>query len=101
MTNERVAARVLNAVDERQAEMTELLTELVRIPSISGTSEENEAIAHAARLFADRGLDVDHWQIPLDDITARPDFPGMEVEHLAGEGIEFLAIDHERELVNR
>ena len=60
MTNEHVAARVLNAVDERQHEMTGLLTELVRIPSISGTSDENEAIAHAARLFAARGLDVDH-----------------------------------------
>jgi len=87
MTNEHVAARVLNAVDERQHQMTGLLAELVRIPSISGTSDENEAIAHAARLFADRGLDVDHWQIPLDEITARPDFPGMEVERTEAWGV--------------
>ena len=82
-----VAARVLNAVDERQHEMTELLADLVRIPSISGTSAENEAIAHAARLFAGRGLDVDHWQIPLDEIIARPDFPGMEVERTEAWGV--------------
>ena len=81
------AAKVLNAVDERQHEMTRLLQELVRIPSISGTDDENEAIAHAARLFADRGLDVDHWQIPLDDITSRPDFPGMEVERSEAWGV--------------
>ncbi len=87
MTKEHIAARVLNSVDERQHEMTALLTELVRIPSISGTSDENEAIAHAARLFADRGLDVDHWQIPLEEITGRPDFPGMEVERAEAWGV--------------
>ena len=80
-------ARVLNAVDERQAEMTELLQELVRIPSISGTDAENDAIAHAAGLFSDRGLEVDHWQIPLGDITSRPDFPGMEVERNEAWGV--------------
>ena len=81
------AARVLNAVDERQGEMTQLLQDLVRIPSISGTDDENEAIAHAARLFADHGLEVDHWQIPLDEITARPDFPGMEVARSEAWGV--------------
>ena len=80
-------ARVLNAVDEQQAEMTLLLRELVRIPSVSGTDAENEAIAHAAKLFADEGMEVDHWQIPLDDITSRPDFPGVEVERTEAWGV--------------
>ena len=60
--------------------MVAILRQLVEIPSISGTDAENEAIAVAARIFADHGLDVDHWQIPLDEITARPDFPGVEVD---------------------
>ena len=71
-TSGDAVARVLNAVDERQQEMTALLQDLVRIPSISGSDDENEAIAHAASLFRERGLDVDHWQIPLADITVRP-----------------------------
>ena len=86
-TSGDAVARVLNAVDERQQEMTALLQDLVRIPSISGSDDENEAIAHAASLFRERGLDVDHWQIPLADITARPDFPGMEVERSEAWGV--------------
>ena len=75
-----VCRRVLDEVDSHVDSMFEILCELVEIPSISGTDAENEAIAAVARIFADHGLDVDHWQIPLDEITARPDFPGVEVD---------------------
>ena len=79
--------RVLNEVDQLVAEMTTALADLISIPSVSGTDAENEAIAHMARVFADRGFDVDHWQIPLDDITSRPDFPGMEVDRAEAWGV--------------
>ena len=41
---------------------------------------ENERQSHVAGLFADGGLEVDHWQIDLDDAPAPADFPGMEVD---------------------
>ena len=53
---------------------------VVRIPSVSGTADENTAQAHVARLLHEGGLDIDHWQIDLDEVTSQPDFPGMEVE---------------------
>ena len=44
----------------------------MRVPSIGGTDGENEAQADMARRMADGGLDVDHWQIDLDDVRADP-----------------------------
>jgi acetylornithine deacetylase len=75
-----VCRRVLDEVDTHADAMFGILRQLVEIPSISGTDAENEAIAVTARIFADHGLEVDHWPIPLDEITARPDFPGVEVD---------------------
>ena len=59
----------------------------MRIPSISGTDAENDAQFHVAGLLADGGLDVDHWRIDLDELTADPDFPGMEVERREAWGL--------------
>lgn len=55
------------------------LQDLIRIPSISGTADENVAQAHMADLFRAGGLDVDHWSIDLDELQQHVDFPGMEV----------------------
>jgi acetylornithine deacetylase len=82
-----VCRRVLDEVDGQADSMLGILRQLVEIPSISGTDAENEAIAATARIFADHGLDVDHWQIPLDEITARPDFPGVEVDRHEAWGV--------------
>ena len=82
-----VCRHVLDEVDAHVDAMFGILRQLVEIPSISGTDAENEAIAAVARLFADRGLEVDHWQIPLDEITARPDFPGVEVDRREAWGL--------------
>ena len=82
-----VCRLVLDEVDAHVDSMFEILGQLVEIPSISGTDAENEAIAAVARIFADHGLDVDHWQIPLDEIMARPDFPGVEVDRREAWGL--------------
>ena len=74
------AAAVLDAVDELRDTQLELLVELVRRPSVSGTDGENEAQATIAEVLRRGGLDVDHWQIDLPTLTADPDFPGMEVD---------------------
>ena len=80
-------ALVLDAVEERAGEMVELLATMVRRPSISGTDGENEAQSDMARLLADGGLDVDHWRIPLDELAAEDDFPGMEVPRTEAWGL--------------
>jgi acetylornithine deacetylase len=35
---------------------------------------------HLAGVFDRAGLDVDHWQLPLAQLIAEPDFPGVEVD---------------------
>lgn len=80
-------AKVLDAVDELSAEMVQLIGETVRVPSVSGTDAENEAQAFFAGVLGRAGFDVDHWRIDLDEITADPDFPGMEVERSEAWGL--------------
>lgn len=82
-----IAARVLDQVEACAAELVDHVVDTVRIPSVSGTDAENDAQAHMARLFADGGLDVDHWRIDLDRLTADPEFPGMEVERREAWGL--------------
>lgn len=80
-------ARVLACVDEQTDEMVGQLSELVRVPSVSGSDVENSAQGEMARIFHGEGLDTDHWQIPLDAIAAEPDFPGMEVARAEAWGL--------------
>src|SRR3954452_15956933 len=79
--------RVLQYVDDHAAEIVAELAELVRVPSVSGSDEEN-AIQHllAARM-AEIGMDVDTWQIPLVATLAEPGFPGVEVERRDAWGV--------------
>ena len=73
-------ARVLHDLDEHASEMLSALGDLVRIPSVTGTSVENDGQAEMARWLTADGFDIDYWQIDLDEIQAEDDFPGMEVE---------------------
>ncbi|MCU1360713.1 MAG: putative amidohydrolase/peptidase/deacetylase [Ilumatobacteraceae bacterium] len=75
-----VRARVLDLLDEGAHAATDALTELVQVPSVGGTDAENEAIHHMSRWMNAIGLEVDHWQVPLVEVLARPDFPGVEVD---------------------
>ena len=84
---DRRTSEVLGALDELGEPMLDELTTLVAIPSVSGTAAENDALAHLATVFGDLGLDVDHWALDLDDLTARPDFPGVEVERAEAFGL--------------
>ena len=72
-------ARVLHEVDDLTDAMVAELQRVVRIPSISGTADENTAQAHMASLFTSGALEVDHWQVDLDEMQRHDDFPGMEV----------------------
>lgn len=50
---------------------------LIRIPSVTGDEQEVQDIV--AALLADLGAAVERVTVPLEDIAADPDFPGIEV----------------------
>lgn len=81
------AARVLAAVDEQTPDMVRRLRELVRVPSTSGSDEENSAQAELARALSAEGFETDHWEIPLDALAQEPDFPGTEVSRSQAWGL--------------
>ncbi|HXU98229.1 MAG TPA: hypothetical protein VFP03_09030, partial [Jiangellaceae bacterium] len=80
-------SQLLNYVDEHATEIVADLAGLVRMPSVSGSDNEI-AIQH---LLSDRmstmDLDVDTWQIPLEETLAEPDFPGVEVDRSEAWGV--------------
>lgn len=68
----------LAAVEAEKAEMLQLLTTLVRTPSVTGTDAEHDLLAATANWLRREGLEVDHWRIDLDAALADPGFPGLE-----------------------
>ncbi|HEX5560605.1 MAG TPA: ArgE/DapE family deacylase [Nocardioidaceae bacterium] len=77
--------RVLDHVDEQA--LVESLVELVRIPSIGGSDAEAEVQETAAGVLGGLGLDVDRWDIDLDELAADPWFPGAEVVRSRAVGV--------------
>jgi acetylornithine deacetylase len=80
-------ARVLAEVEADEAAMLSAAVQLVRTPSVSGTDAEHEVQADLARLFGGDGLEVDHWALPLEELAAHPDFPGVEVRRTEAWGL--------------
>jgi acetylornithine deacetylase len=72
-------ARLIEAVVAQRKPMLDLLQDLVRIPSIGGSSAESELQLRLAREFTAFGLETDLWRLPLADLAGEPDFPGFEV----------------------
>lgn len=81
------AARVLDEVDAVAAAAVARLGELVRVPSLGGTDAECDIQAMLATELAGAGFDVDHWQLPLDELLSEPDFPGVEVDRREAWGL--------------
>ncbi|RAY16072.1 peptidase M20 [Actinomadura craniellae] len=79
--------RLAAALAAETGALTRLLTELVRIPSPGGSPGEVAIQSRLAEWLRAEGLDVDHWRLPLADLTARPDFPGMEVPRVEAWGV--------------
>ncbi len=78
-------ARVLSAIDDGRT--VELLTELVRVPSVTGSDAESD-LQHRCRALLDgSGLETDAWRIDLDELSADPEFPGTEVDRTEAYGI--------------
>ena len=72
-----VEQRAIAAIDEDS--LVRCLSDLIRIPSVSGTKEEMDAQRWFAERMTDAGLVTDLWEIPLAETMAHPDFPGAEV----------------------
>jgi hypothetical protein len=68
-------ARLLNYVDEHATQIVTDLAGLVRMPSVSGSDSEIEIQHLLSDRMVNMDLDVDTWQIPLDETFAEPDFP--------------------------
>jgi acetylornithine deacetylase len=81
------SAQVLAEVDAVAEELVTWLSDFVRLPSIGGTTEENDAQHRLAAQLAELDLEVDLWPIPLSEISAEPDFPGVEVERAEAWGL--------------
>jgi acetylornithine deacetylase len=73
-------SRLLEYLDGHAGEMVADLAGLVRVPSISGTAEENAIQGVLGERLAGEGLEVDVWAIPMAETVAAGDFPGMEVD---------------------
>lgn len=58
-------SRLLGYLDDHAADMVADLAGLVRVPSISGTAEENAIQGMLSARLAGDGLDVDAWLIPI------------------------------------
>jgi len=63
------------------------LQDLLRIPSVSGSKEENEAQYWFAEKLRQSGLDVDLWKIPIAETRADAAFPGWEVDRAEAVGL--------------
>jgi acetylornithine deacetylase len=69
--------RLAAAVDAVRGEMTEVLVELVRTPSVTG--DEAAAQALVADVLGGLGLDVDAWCPTQDDLADHPSFSDDEL----------------------
>lgn len=97
---------VLAQLDEDK--LVEDLATLVRVPSIAGSEAEVEVQQVCADTLESLDVDVDRWELDLDELMADPWFPGSEaprVEALgvvgttAGEGMPALVLQGHLDVV--
>jgi acetylornithine deacetylase len=63
------------------------IREIIAYPSVGGSDAEVEVQQWCADKLAEAGLDVDHWQLDLNDLRTADDYPGEEVERLEAWGV--------------
>lgn len=82
-----IRQQVLEFIDGSAAQIVSALSDLVALPSVSGSAQENEIQQQLAAELAGLGLDVDYWQIPLPATLAADGFPGVEVDRQEAWGL--------------
>lgn len=78
-------AAVVAQLDEQA--LVDDLVGLVRTPSVTGTDAESELQHTLSARYAAWGLDVDWWQLDLDELAADPRYPGTEAPRVEGYGL--------------
>ncbi|MBX6766624.1 MAG: M20/M25/M40 family metallo-hydrolase, partial [Actinomadura rubrobrunea] len=78
---------VVEALRDETGAMAELLSELIRIPSVGGSDAEARIQERLAAWMRDEGLEVDHWPIDVDAVAAEDAFPGMEAPRTRAWGL--------------
>jgi acetylornithine deacetylase len=78
-------AAVVAALDEQA--LVDDLVGLVRAPSLTGSDAESELQHTLAARYAAWDLDVDAWELDLQELADHPDFPGTEAPRLEGYGL--------------
>jgi len=71
-------ARALDAVDREAVALS--LTDLLAVPSVTGSDAESDVQHVLAKQLTALGLDVDLWPLDLPQLTTAPGFPGTEVD---------------------
>jgi len=61
--------------------------EIVAFPSVGGSDAEVDVQQWCADKLVAAGLDVDHWQLDLNELRTADDYPGEEVERLEAWGV--------------
>ncbi len=79
MTDDHTFRQIIDAVDRNFDKQMSLTSELVQIPSQRG--EEDKAQEFMARIYADRGLAVDHWKVDVEDIRHMRGFSPVGVSY--------------------
>jgi acetylornithine deacetylase/succinyl-diaminopimelate desuccinylase-like protein len=79
--------RVLDYIDDHAAQIVTSLSDLIRLPSVSGSDEENLIQDLLASELERSELQVDRWQIDLAEVLAADDFPGVEVHRNEAWGV--------------
>ncbi len=83
-----VEARALEAIDlDGHEGLVACLGELLRIPSVTGSADENTAQRWFAERLRASGLETDLWTIDLPATTGHPDFPGWEIDRAEALGL--------------
>lgn len=82
-----VRAAVLQYLQDRTADIVTDLADLVQLPSVSGTDEENAILAGLAQRMSGWDIEVDHWKIPLAETMNAAGFPGTEVDRSEAWGL--------------
>jgi len=78
-------SRAIEAIDEDA--LVDLLVDLVRVPSVTGSDAESELQHLCSAMLHTEGLDVDTWKLDLDALAADERFPGTEALRAEGYGV--------------
>ena len=80
-----VESRALEAVDRDT--LATSLTELLAVPSVTGSDAESDVQHVLAKQLTHLGLDVDLWPLDIPALTASAGFPGTEADRSEAWGL--------------